>query len=177
MAASGLSVAAGCLEGDDDGSEPNTTPADPSLPVEVRTVEAPGSEAGTTTVPPTADVLVVAFVRTLCPTSERTVATLADGRTALGDDADELAFLTVVDATVDPNPDPAGVADWWAEHGGDWPVGIDEDGSLNEHYDVRSFPVVIAIAPDGEARWRHSGDVSASTVTTRLEGLLEADRE
>ncbi|MXV62373.1 redoxin family protein [Natronorubrum sp. JWXQ-INN-674] len=172
-AAAGLATLSGCLDdgmarGDGDGSGD----ADNSPPFEVRTVDAPGSEAGTVRVPRAGRVTLLNFARTLCPTSEGFLSAVGAARGDLS--SDDVDVITVVDGSSGPQPSPAELADWWVEHDGNWPVAIDERGLVNDHYDISGFPVVIAVDGDGEVQWRNDGGTTARTIVQGVRTALEA---
>ncbi|MFU8868321.1 TlpA family protein disulfide reductase [Natronococcus sp.] len=186
LAVVGTSAVAGCLEddGEDADDDPDTEPDDDpeSPPFELRTVDAPGSEAGTTTVPGEGQVTFLNPTRTMCPTSEGLIETIGDARADLesrydvGPDGD-VRFVSMVDPRSGPDPTEEELADWWAEHGGEWTVGIDEDGTINDYYEVRGFPTVIALDADGEVHWEDTGGTGASNMIRGIERALEAEPE
>ncbi|WP_293028792.1 TlpA family protein disulfide reductase [Natronococcus sp.] len=183
LAAVGASAVAGCLEDDAAGdSDADGTDEPESPPFEVRTVDAPGSEAGATSVPGSEQVTFLNPTRTLCPTSEGLIETIGDARADLesrydvGPDGD-VRFVSLVDPRSGPDPTEDELADWWDEHDGEWTVGIDEDGTINDYYEVRGFPTVIALDADGEAHWRDTGGTGASNMIRGIERALEAESE
>ena len=180
----------GCLDdgrttdgdGDTDGDDGDAAGAEPlELPIEVRTVDAPGSEAGTTTVPRPDRAFLINFTRTQCPTSEgfleplgEAIATL-EAEYGIGEDA-PVEVLSVTNGARGPQPSPDELAAWWREHDGDWPIGIDGDGRLNDYYEVRGFPTTIAIDGDGTVHWRADEPTSARNVVAGVADALEAER-
>ena len=182
VAAAGLVGVAGCLG---DGSEPNDaddgTAGDGALepPFEVETIDAPGSEAGSVSVPATDRLLVVNFARTRCPTSEGLLAEIDEAADGLAETYDVgtdgvVEFLTATDGTSGPSPSDDELAAWWDDHGGDWPVGTDESGALYDYYDVTGVPALAAIDPEGAVRWREEGATSAPRIVSGVERALEA---
>ncbi|WP_394741429.1 TlpA family protein disulfide reductase [Natronococcus roseus] len=187
LAVAGASAVAGCLEddteddSDSDGSDDDDNGDEPeSPPFELRTVDAPGSQAGTTTVPGEGQVTFLNPTRTLCPTSEGLIETIGDARADLesrydvGPDGD-VRFVSMVDPRSGPDPTEEELADWWVEHGGEWTVGIDEGGTINDYYEVDGFPTVLALDADGEAHWRDTGGTGASNMRRGIERALEAE--
>lgn len=170
------SVAAigGCLDdvtGRDDGSgDGDEDDVDDSPPFEVRTVDAPGSEAGTLQVPTDGRVMLLNFTRLFCPTSEGLLSNVDEAQDSLED----ATVVSVVDGSSGPQPTPAELADWWAEQDGNWTVGIDERGLLNDHYDVAGFPVLVAIDGDGEVHWREDGPATPREMVSGVETALAA---
>ncbi|RQG99788.1 TlpA family protein disulfide reductase [Natrarchaeobius oligotrophus] len=186
--AAGVAVA-GCL--DDGTGEPDADGADGTdeltddgsagPPFEIATIDAPGSEAGTTTVPREGTVFLVNFTRTACPTSEGMVSTIRDARDRLAetdeldDGAVSVEFLSVTDPTRGLDPTDEELASWWDEHDGDWPIGVDGDGVMNRHYDVSGFPTTVAIDGAGTVHWRSSRGTAASNVVTGVREAVEAE--
>lgn len=176
LAGAGLAAVAGCLE-DDASSEPTAGSDEPAgPPFELATVDAPGSEAGTAIVPAGDRPLLVNFTRTGCPTSEGLLENVDDAADRLAaarnlESGDGLAVLSVIDATYGSDDSPAELADWWTAHDGDWPLGVDEDGALTDHYDVGGFPVLAVIDADGEVRWR---EADATSVDRIVDGVADA---
>lgn len=180
------SALVGCLDGGGNDGEadgdaaPNGDAASP--PFELRTVDAPGSEDGTATVPGAGQVTFLNPTRTLCPTSEGLIGTIGDARAELesryevGPDGD-VRFVSLVDPRSGPDPTPAELGEWWVEHGGEWTIGIDEDGSINDHYEVSGFPTVLAVDDSGEAHWRDTGGTGSSNMVDGIERALEAEPE
>lgn len=190
LAVAGASAVAGCLEDDadddsdldDNGDDGDDGDAPDSPPFELRTVEAPGSEAGATTVPREGQVTFLNPTRTLCPTSEGLIETIGDARAEIGSRYDvgpdgDVRFVSMVDPRSGPDPTEEELADWWNEHGGEWPIGIDEDGTINDYYEVNGFPTVLALDADGEVHWRDTGGTGASNMVTGIERALEAEPE
>lgn len=166
---------AGCLDGgtdETDGDDPDTE-SDASPPFEVRTVDAPGSEGGTMSVPSDEGLVAVNFSRTNCPTSAGVLPYIGEARSDLTDT--DVTFLTVVDGSSGPQPSPEELTDWWVEHDGDWPVGVDEDGRLFDYYDVRGVPVVAVIDAAGAVRWRDEGGTTTANIVSGIERALEDD--
>ncbi|EMA39662.1 TlpA family protein disulfide reductase [Halobiforma nitratireducens] len=192
LATTGGAIAVtGCLEGGTDGNGSDTDTTDEGdgtrtatdaagavPPFEITTVDAPGSDAGTVTVPQERRVTLVNFTRTECPTSERLLETIGDARNRLEDDHEvgpngTVAFLSVTDDTRGLSPSATELADWWEEHDGDWSVGIDEGGHLNDHYDVPGFPMLVVLDGEGDVRWRHRGSTSASTIAFAIRDVFD----
>ncbi|SDQ35834.1 TlpA family protein disulfide reductase [Natronobacterium texcoconense] len=183
----GLVASTGCLdrattdESDGDDGRPDSDEAIGAAtepPFEVHTVDAPGSDAGTITVPPSEPVAVVNFTRTRCPTSSGLLETVDAARQQLADEYDvgedgTVRFLSVTDGTQGPNPTDDELADWWREHDGEWTIGTDEAGALNDYYDVVGFPTTVVIDDEGEVHWRERGTVGDGTIVSNVERALE----
>lgn len=153
----------GSGDGDGERSEP---------PFDVATIEAPGSEEGSITVPEADWVTVLNFARTACPTSAGQLDVLADARDAVDDE--RVRFLTVVTPVGDPADDEDDFAEWWADHDGDWSLGVDDDRSIYGYYEVTVRPTTIVLDGDGEVHWRATGNVTSDAVVGGIEDALDA---
>jgi hypothetical protein len=186
LAALGVTGIAGCLDGgsaesDGDDEADESSSDDPaSLPIDIRTVEAPGSDDGTVTISQGEQVMCLNFTRLQCPTSEGLIGTIGDVRDELGsrydvDPEGELRFVSIVDPRRGPDPSDDELAAWWEEHGGQWTVGIDEEGALDEYYEIRGLPTVVAIDGEGEVHWQDRGDISSRRIRRGIERAIEAE--
>ncbi len=59
---------------------------------------------------------------------------------------------------------PATIAAFFAERGGDWPVVMDEDGTLSVAFGVAQWPETFVIDPDGVVVLRWAGPIDAVTL-------------
>lgn len=175
-AGTGLTALGGCLDGEtggdtDDGDDDRS---DDSPPFEIRTVDAPGSEAGTVRIPGESRAMLVNLSRTQCPTSEGLLPTVEEARDDLEAADVDATVITVIDALSGPTSTPEELAEWWVEHDGNWTVGLDETGRLDDYYEVDGYPVVVAIDGDGEVHWRGDERASARSMVRGVETALEA---
>ncbi|WP_255191366.1 TlpA family protein disulfide reductase [Natronobeatus ordinarius] len=131
-------------------------------PIELETIDAPGSEAGTITVPQPGQAMVVDFFATTCSSCASLMPTVAEAQEA----AEDVTFLSV---TIERDEEP--ISAWWEEHGGNWAVGMDPGINLYERYDVVATPTTVAIDGTGEAHWRSQG---SKTLEEILEGAAAA---
>ncbi len=151
--------------------------ADPASadPLEIETIDAPGSEAGTMRVPGDG-LMLIDFFATWCTICESQMPHLADARAEVDDD---VAFLSVTNEPVGRSLSREDVADWWVEHDGNWPVGLDPTVELAERYDALQYPTTIIIDADGAVRWYNTGrksvdDLLEAVETARAETGTEA---
>lgn len=142
----------------DDGS-----PRNGGEPIELETIDAPGSEAGTLTVPEPGQAMVVDFFATTCTTCASLMPTVAEARGK----AEGVTFLSV---TGEREPEP--IREWWEEHEGNWAVAMDPRFTLYERYEVVGTPTTVAIDGTGATHWRSEG--SGKTVEDILEGAAAA---
>lgn len=173
-----LAAITGCLndEDEDDGGEDD--PVEP--PFDVTTVDAPGSEAGTVIVPTEGQVQLINFIRITCPTSRGMLPRVGEARDRLASVYDvgqdgRVLVMTVINGASGAQPSPSELGDWWVDQDGDWPIGIDESGSLFEHHDVTGTPTTVALDGTGEVHWRDRGGTTAGNLVTGVERALGDD--
>ncbi|WP_436346138.1 TlpA family protein disulfide reductase [Natronorubrum sp. FCH18a] len=179
-----VAVLSGCLDdsgsgsnGDEDAATERDEP-----PFDVTTVDAPGSDAGTVTVPAADQIQLINFTRTTCPTSRAFLERVGEAEERLEESVDvgpdgTVHVLSVIDGSAGAQPSEAELADWWAEQDGDWTIGMDESGALVDHYEISSYPTTVAIDGDGDVHWRDEGGTTASNVVRGVETALEAAAE
>ncbi|ELZ00153.1 TlpA family protein disulfide reductase [Natrialba asiatica] len=141
-------------------------------PIELETIEATGSEAGTLEVP-NDGVTVAMFFAPSCGNCQALMPELRAARDELkeeyGDD------LTVVSIT--PEQDHDELREWWDEHSGNWYLGFHSGRSLASSYQVVGYPVVIIIDENGEKHRHMTGNPDARKLKYAIEPELEAYRE
>ncbi|OVE84802.1 TlpA family protein disulfide reductase [Natronolimnobius baerhuensis] len=152
-------------ENDSDG---DTT--DSSGPFELETLEAPGSEAETLTVPNDGLTLAM-FFSPVCSRCQSLMPNMADAQTRLSDQyGDE---LTVVSVTGQQSPEQ--LREWWVDHDGDWTLAYDDGRVLTDRYDVVTHPVLMVIDSTGAVQWESEGVLEADRIVSSVERLLEDD--
>lgn len=144
----------------------------PEPPFEIRTIEAQGSQEGSVTVPDPEWLTVLNFTRTACPTSEGYLENLAAAREDVDDG--RVRFVSVLEYGRDPTDTDEAFADWWAEHDGEWTLGIDDDGALVEYYDGSNTPATVLVGGDGTVHWEQGGTPRPSEIVAEVESALEA---
>lgn len=139
---------------------------EPEDPIELETVGAAGSDAGTVTVPdPDADrVRFVDFFATWCEPCKEQMPAIAEARERT--DAD---FLSVTNEPVGRTLSEAELREWWADHDGAWTVALDPTGEVSERYEVSAYPTAVVLDSEGVADWTHSGILSADEIVERIE--------
>ncbi|WP_290809870.1 thioredoxin family protein [Halovivax sp.] len=170
---------AGCLtfvdDEDDDpaADEPDDGSAEP--PFEVRTIEAPGSEAGAVTIPEPETVTVLNFTRTACPTSEGYLETIADAKRQVDDE--RVRFRSIVEYGRDPTETDEAFAEWWAEHDGDWTLAIDDDRAVFGYYGVDSTPETAVLDDEGDPRLSGLAASTGDIVRSVREALAAIEED
>lgn len=98
--------------------------------------------------------VVVNFFATWCVPCQREHPELMRFAEEHPDDVQVLAVLF--------DDDPKRARDFFAEHGGDWPVLVDPNGQVSLDYGVRGPPESFLISPEGVVAVRIVGEVTES---------------
>lgn len=130
-------------------------------PLELETIDAPGSEAGTALVPERGRVTFLELFATWCHVCERTMEPLAAVHEAVGDD---VQFVSVTNEPVGNTVERSDVADWWAAHGGNWPVALDTDLELTKRLDASGVPYAFVLDEANVVAWSGRGYKSADEL-------------
>ncbi|MCU4742755.1 TlpA disulfide reductase family protein [Natronoglomus mannanivorans] len=158
--------AAADTDTDGDGAEEDDDP------IELETVEATGSEAGTVTVPESGQVTFVDFFATWCAPCEKQMPALAEAADRVSDD---VRFLSVTNEPVGRTLSEDELREWWDDHDGNWLLGVDPTAELNVRYDVSGFPTAVVIDADNRVRWSHQGIASADELVAQIDAVLEGE--
>ncbi|MEF8785453.1 MAG: TlpA disulfide reductase family protein [Haloarculaceae archaeon] len=135
-------------------------------PVTVETIDAPGSDAGTVTVPAPDRVTFVEFFATTCDICASQMPVVGEAYQRVDDD---VQFLSVTSEPVGLSVSKEEVASWWADHDGSWPVATDDGTTLARRYDATSVPTAVVIDADGTVTWSHSGRVETATLVEEIQ--------
>lgn len=182
VATAGLTTITGCLDDTDtEDSDDADDSTDDGPPFEIELIDAPGSEAGTVSIPQSGQVALVNFTRQFCPTSEGYLSNVGEAYDRLETEFDvgldgEVFVCSVIDWTQGATPSDEELADWWVEQDGHWPIGIDRSGELFDEYHDDDFPGTVALDGDGEVQWRDGGGTTASNIVSGVRTALEAER-
>lgn len=133
--------------------------------VELETIDAPGSTAGTTTVPERGRVTFVELFATWCTICRSMMPRLAEVHTAVGDD---VQFLSVTNEPIGNTITRDDVADWWVDNGGNWTVALDADLELTERLDASGVPYAFVLDERNRVVWRHRGEASVEELTEQI---------
>jgi thiol-disulfide isomerase/thioredoxin len=135
-------------------------------PVTLETVDAPGSEAGSVTVPERGTVTFVSFFATWCHVCESEMPALAS---AYNGEGETVQFVSVTNEPVGHSVTREDVADWWDEHDGNWPVALDTELALTEALSVAGVPRLFVLDADNIVTWSGKGQVPAETVEAEID--------
>jgi thiol-disulfide isomerase/thioredoxin len=138
------------------------------LPREVETLDAPGSSAGTATVPvPDTPTVVDLFATWCAPCDEQ-----LDELRPVHADYPDVAFVSVTNERLGDTLTRQDLADWWAEHGGAWTVGVDPGSELLAAFGANTLPYVAVADADGRVVAEYGRDVvPASELRADLDAL------
>ncbi|MFP4174991.1 MAG: TlpA family protein disulfide reductase [Halobacteriales archaeon] len=146
-----------------------TSGADAVTPVEVDTLDAPGSEEGVVDVPRRGEVTFVEFFATWCHVCEGMMDDVAAAHDEVGDD---VQFLSVSNEPVGHTVTRDEVVDWWSDNGGDWTVGIDGDLRLTEALDAGGVPTTVVVDAQNRVVSTDTGRKTADEMVEAIESAL-----
>ncbi|QCW04116.1 TlpA disulfide reductase family protein [Natrinema pallidum] len=142
-------------------------------PIEIATLDARGSEAGTIVVP-NDGITVAEFFVTGCGHCQAQMPRLAEAQSRLVDDyGEDLTVVSVTYQSTDSLPDDE-LRTWWRTHDGNWAVARDPESSLAAHYGIIGYPVTAVIDETGEKRWEKLGVKSSDAIVQAVEAAFES---
>jgi len=155
--------------GSDGGDD---TAAGTDGPVTVETIDAPGSEAGTVSVPADSVTVLTYFV-TGCGQCQAQLPKLATAHADLTDEyGSDVRFLSVTYQSVGRLPADE-LRDWWDRHDGNWAVGYDPDSTLAARYGIVGYPVTTVIDADGEDQFQETDVVDPERIVSATASVLD----
>jgi len=134
-------------------------------PVEIETVAAPGSTAGTALVPERGRVSVVEFFATWCTVCAASMPALRTVHEGL---AADVQFVSVTNEPLGHAITRQDVTDWWTEHDGTWLVGLDDDLALTERLDATGVPTLFVLDAENRVTYSHVGEPDAEEVLQQV---------
>lgn len=135
-------------------------------PVELPRFEAPGSTAGTETVPEPGRVTYVAMFATWCRTCRAEMDPLGEAAAAVSDD---VQFVSVTNEPIGQTTQPEDVVDWWREYDGNWPVAHDADLELTQQVDAAGVPYSLVTDAENRLQWGDLGYKDAATIIDHID--------
>ncbi|RBI60262.1 TlpA family protein disulfide reductase [halophilic archaeon] len=139
------------------------------LPVQIDTLEARGSTAGTIRVPVSETPTVIDLFATWCAPCKEQMDALQAIRSEYGDD---VAFLSITNERVGGTLTKADIRDWWRQYGGRWTVGLDPGSDLMSVLGVNGLPYIAITDAGGKIQWEHDGVADAATLRHELDQVL-----
>ena len=162
----GLAVSSGWAADDSsaDGADEEATTAE----FTVDTIDAPGSSAGTLSVPGDRPTFVD-FVSVGCEVCSASMPALATFHAEYGE---SVRFVSLSTDPVGFSVEQSSLREWWASHEGAWPLGVDKQLSVANQLDVSSVPTAIVVDSEGRVRGRTSGRKSVDKLESLVEPVL-----
>ena len=134
----------------------------------VETIDAPGSSAGSLTVPADQPTFVD-FVSVGCEVCSASMPALTTFQAAY---SDSLRFVSLSTDPVGFSVEKSSLQEWWADHDGAWALGVDDQLSVANRLDVTSVPTAVVIDAEGAVRGRTSGRKSVGELESLVEPVL-----
>jgi thiol-disulfide isomerase/thioredoxin len=135
------------------------------LPVEVATLDAVGSTAGTATIPASGTPTVVDCFATWCAPCVEQMDALGTVYDRYGDRA---AFVSVTNERFGGGLAPDDVRAWWRDHDGRWTLGHDPEGDLLAALGATGLPYLAVTDGAGSVVWTHGGVASVETLDREI---------
>ncbi|WP_455448365.1 TlpA family protein disulfide reductase [Natrinema thermotolerans] len=135
-------------------------------PIELETIDAPGSTAGTASVPERGRVTFVELFATWCGVCESQMEPLA---AVHGTVDDEAQFVSATSEPVGNTVTRDDIATWWRDHDGDWPVALDTDLELTEALDASGVPYAFVLDESNTVTWSGRGRKSADEIRSAID--------
>lgn len=135
-------------------------------PVEIETLDAQGSEPGTIMVPERGRVTFVEMFATWCTVCQSMMPRVGEVYDSVGSD---VQFLSVTNEPLGNTITREDVRDWWVDHDGHWPVGVDADLTLTQRLDASGVPYAFVFDRQNSLVWEHRGRASVQELTTAIE--------
>jgi thiol-disulfide isomerase/thioredoxin len=146
--------------------------AETGLPMQIKTMAAPGSTKGSIRVPVTDTVTVIDLFATWCTPCKAQMDALTAVHEAYHD-TDTVAFVSVTNERIGGTLSRADLRAWWRQNDGHWTVGLDPDSSLMAALGASGLPYIAIAAPDGTITWRHSGVTTTATLRANIEAARQ----
>jgi thiol-disulfide isomerase/thioredoxin len=137
--------------------------------VEVETLDAPGSEAGTAEVPRRGEVTFVEFFATWCTVCKGMMDEVARAHEEVGE---EVQFLSVSNEPVGHTVTRGEVVEWWRQNGGGWTVGVDGDLRLTEALDAGGVPTTVVVDAENRIVTADTGRKTSDEIVEAVESAL-----
>lgn len=143
----------------------SSQPSETTEPVTVEQIDESGSVIGELTVPQRGEPTVLTVFATWCSTCRQTMPEVVRAH----QQTDGAQFVSVSNEAVGQTVTRTDVGEWWAAHGGDWPVGLDTDLELTEAFDVRGVPHTVVLDARNRIVYDGQGSKTASDITGAVE--------
>ncbi|WP_089879452.1 TlpA family protein disulfide reductase [Halogeometricum limi] len=142
---------------------------DDGLPLQVTTLDAPGSEAGQRPVPVPGSPTVLDLFATWCVPCSAQMESLTSLHEEFGD---RVAFVSVTNERFGGGLTEADVRRWWVDHDGAWTLGHDPESRLMRELQAGGLPYLAVVDADGTVTWTHRGLASEASLRERIRAVL-----
>lgn len=142
------------------------------LPVQIETVDARGSNQGTTSVPVEDRVTVIDLFATWCSPCKAQMDMLAPVYESYADN-DRVTFVSVTNERTGGTLSLDDIRDWWRRNDGHWTLGLDPESDLMRILRANGFPYTAIAAADGTITWREKGITKTDTLRSEIESALD----
>ena len=133
---------------------------------ELESIEAPGSEAGTVTVPRLGTVTLVEVFATWCGVCSEQMGPMGEAYDAVGGD---VQVVSVTNEPLGRTTTHEDVARWWADHGGRWTVAHDTDLELSRELDATGVPLSLVLDESNVVTWSELGRKPADELVAAVD--------
>lgn len=157
----GWGISTGALSTDHD--------AEDTVDERVETIDAPGSTAGEQSIPADGP-LVVDFMSVTCSVCSDSMPALVESYEAYGE---SVSFLSVSTDPVGFSVDESTLAEWWADHNGQWTLGVDSQLSVTQELNVSAVPTTVIVDARGRLVDRLRGEKTAAELRTMIEPIVD----
>ncbi|RKD97323.1 TlpA family protein disulfide reductase [Halopiger aswanensis] len=144
---------------------------EPADPLELETIDAPGSEPGEMLVPEPGRPTFIDLFATWCSPCEKQMPALADAHERVADT--DVQFVSVTNEGISHDE----LAAWWEEHDGSWPIAVDPAAELSARYLESGYPTAVTIDASGRVLWADDGVKSADELVGKIEAAIDASEE
>jgi len=135
-------------------------------PVELETLDAPGSEAGFVDIPRRGDVTFVEFFATWCGVCQDMMDDLGEAYERVGDD---VQFVSVTNEPVGHTVTREEVVEWWQEYDGAWTLGVDDGLRLTEELDASGVPTTVVVDASNNVVSTDTGRKTADEIVEEVQ--------
>jgi len=150
-------------------TDTDTGQGEENLPVEVTTIDATGSTAGTEQVPASGTPTLVDCFATWCGPCVEQMASLGTVYERYGD---EIAFVSVTNERFGGGLDRDDLRAWWRDNDGRWTLGHDPDGELLAALGANGLPYLALTDAAGAVVWTHGGVASVETLDREISSVV-----
>ena len=138
--------------------------------VSIDTLDVSGSPGTSLTVPFDEGVTVIDLFATTCTACPAHIETLEAVRGRVGD---EVRFVSVTNERVGDAQPRSYFVEWWQRHGGAWPVGFDDEGTLTKALGLPSYPFTAVVNAERLVTWSKAGQPSVDTIVNAVQEAVD----